>query len=325
MGAAYQGIMETAWAQSRTRVSWNERLAHWERPASLHEEAKIERAASQARAIVATNPWLTSELVTVHPQGSYYNNTNVRLEADMDLRVQFNDIKTIYLDGLDATTIDKQLGYFFTGRTFSDIAAKARTELEKDLVAYYGSKAVDASGNKAITVNGLSNSRADCDLVPAFRLHVILKGIGGAPGTVEGVAILGKDDSWTLNFPEQHHENGKSKRTRTAHRYKKCVRMLKQLNYELADLGLIPKRMPSFFVECLVYAVEDVYFLFPEDDRFDRLKRILNRMHQQLADPAWVQSATEVNEIKYLFREGQAWTHAGAQSFVRAALARLEA
>jgi hypothetical protein len=35
-----------ALAQSRTRPSWNDRLTHWERPASDSEEAMIERAAA---------------------------------------------------------------------------------------------------------------------------------------------------------------------------------------------------------------------------------------------------------------------------------------
>ena len=36
--------------------------------------------------------------------------------------------------------------------------------------------------------------------------------------------------------------------------------MLKRLNYELADHGVIPKRGPSFHLECLVYVVEDLHF-----------------------------------------------------------------
>ncbi|MES2324612.1 MAG: hypothetical protein V4633_20335 [Pseudomonadota bacterium] len=324
MAALGNSLLETAVARGRIRSSWNDRLAHWERPASTHEEAKIERAAAQARAIVAANQWLTTRQVQVLPQGSYFNNTNVRLEADMDLRILFPEIKTVYLDGLDPASTDERLGYFSTGEKLNDIAAKARKELETDLVSYYGRQSVSAGGNKAITVNGLSGTRVDCDLVPAFRLHVVSKRSDGSPGIIEGVAILGKDGSWTLNFPDLHHANGKAKRFRTAHRFKKCVRMLKQLNYELANLGEISKRMPSFFVECLVYGVEDVYFLVETDDRYDRLKRILNRMLPLLYDAAWVQNATEINEVKYLFRDGQAWDHNGALAFVRAAIARLE-
>ena len=38
------------------------------------------------RTALADNAWLKSEGVSISPQGSYFNNTNVRLESDMDLR-----------------------------------------------------------------------------------------------------------------------------------------------------------------------------------------------------------------------------------------------
>ena len=317
-------VIEEALAKSRSRTSWNERLTHWERPASDHEEAKIERAARMVRNIVTNNEWLTGEGVSVCPQGSYFNNTNVRVEADMDVRVQHPSLKVIYHAGVDEAQADEALGYTRTGKSLSEIMATMRAELERDLVAVFGEERVDASGNKAIRVDGLDGSRADCDVVPAFTLHIINTG-GGSPFASEGVAILGRDGSWTMNFPDQHHANGKAKRSRTAHRFKKNVRMLKRLNYELADTGAIAKRLPSFFVECLVYAVEDPYFLVEEDDRFDRLLRILYRARELLQDAAWAQEATEINEIKYLFRDGQAWTLAQARAFVDAAIGRMEA
>jgi hypothetical protein len=35
-----QEALREALAQTRTRSPWNDRLAHWERPASDHDEAK---------------------------------------------------------------------------------------------------------------------------------------------------------------------------------------------------------------------------------------------------------------------------------------------
>jgi hypothetical protein len=71
---------------NRTRSSWNDRLTHWERPASDSEEVQIERAASIVRSALAGNAWLRSEGVVISAHGSYFDNTNVRLESDMDLR-----------------------------------------------------------------------------------------------------------------------------------------------------------------------------------------------------------------------------------------------
>jgi hypothetical protein len=66
--------------------------------------------------------------------------------------------------------------------------------------------------------------------------------------------------------------------------------------------------MPSFLVECLVYGVEDQYFLIETDDRYDRLVRIVTRIYEQLDDPTWVSNALEINEVKFLFRPKQGWT-----------------
>lgn len=317
-------IIEAALARSRSRTSWNDRLAHWERPASFHEEAKIERAARMVRNNISANAWLVGERVSVRPQGSYFNNTNVRLEADMDVRVQHPDLKVIYLDGADEPRADAVLGYALTGGTLGDTMAEMRAQLAGSLRRQFGAHRVDTSGNKAIRVDALDGSRADCDVVPAFTLQVVSE-TNGSYGSIAGVAILGKDGSWTLNFPEQHNFNGIEKRRRTAHRFKKVVRMLKRLNYELVDSGDIPSRMPSFFVECLVYRVEDIYFMNADDDRFSRLLRVLGRAWTLLNDQAWISSASEINDLKYLFHPNQAWTVDQARLFVASAIARLEA
>jgi leucyl aminopeptidase (aminopeptidase T) len=99
--------------------------------------------------------------------------------------------------------------------------------------------------------------------------------------------------------------------------------MLKRLNYELLSRGDIARRIPSFYVECLVYGVEDDFFLIERDDRYDRLLRILKRLAEQLADANWCHMATEVNEIKFLFRNNSAWTPTEAAAFVRASINRL--
>jgi hypothetical protein len=310
-------------AAARTRRSWNDRLTHWERPASEHEEDKIQRAAGMARSIVLGNQWLSHEQVTVEPQGSYFNNTNVRTEADMDLRALHPSIRIEYAAGAIPDQAYRQLGYYDLGRSYADVAAEMRRQLLVDLFACFGSENVKL-GNKAITVAGLSGSRADVDVVPAFQLHWIRRNMGALGGhyETEGVAILGMDGSWTFNFPQQHHDNGKAKRSATRHRFKKVVRQLKRLNYELAELELIPARLPSFLIECLVYTVEDINFLYDED-RYDRLKRILGRIGALVESPLLAALSTEINGIKPLFA-GQPWTTAQVKAFVRAGLARME-
>ena len=319
-------LLELAMAAARSRTTWNGWLESAEKPASDHEETKIERAAKLVTDIVNNNTWMLLQGFVVKPQGSYFNNTNVRLEADMDLRIEISDIKTEYLGGLDEAKVAGLKTFTGTGRTFVDLNRDVRQVLETDLVKLFGRSSVDASGEKAIKVHGLDGSRADCDIVPTFDLNVFMGPPLYAPYMVRGVAILGRSSfGWTYNFPEQHHDNGIAKRTRTSHRFKRIVRMLKRLNYELETRGEIPRRIPSFYVECLVYCVEDEYFLVEQDDRYDRLLRILGRLFTRLSDASWCNEATEVNHIKFLFRSNFSWDAAEALRFVAAAINRLKA
>lgn len=313
-----------ALAKSRTRSSWNDRLTHWERPPSVNEEAQIQRAANAATALVTTNALLTKEGASIRPQGSYFNNTNVRLEADMDLRVQLPDILVKYDDGIDTAQADAEHGYIRTGRTFVDIGNSVRNELAAICRKQFGAQNVDV-GKKAVTVAGLSGSRADVDLVPAFNLHWLFADGNGGTYVTPGAVIVSADGTKTYNFPQQHNANGIEKRNNTAHRFKKIVRMAKRLNCELADDGAISRRLPSFLVECLIYSVENAYFLYPNDDRYDRLLRVLYRANDLLSDSDWHKTATEVNDIKFLFHSSQNWTLSEARAFIIAAIARLEA
>jgi hypothetical protein len=127
-----------------------------------------------------------------------------------------------------------------------------------------------------------------------------------------------------MNFPDQHHENGVQKRARTQLRFKRNVRMLKRLRDELVESRVFgAEEVPSFLVECLVYGVEDQYFLVETDDRYDRLVRIVTRIYEQLGDPTWVSNTLEINEVKFLFRPDQGWTAAAAKRFTAAAWNRL--
>ncbi len=324
---AERNYLLEALAQSRTRQSWNDRLEHWEKPASASEEAMIERAATMVRDIMAKNQWFAAEGIQVLPQGSYYNNTNVRQEADMDLRAVHKDIYIEYAPGVIVETAYAALGYHSTGRTYGQTAAQMRAEIASQLSGRFGADHVDANGNKAIRLKRATGSRADVDVVPCFRLHhVIWNPFTRIYQTIEGAAIFGRDGTLIVNFPDQHHANGIAKRATTKLRFKKNVRMLKRLRDELVEGSVFNKgEVPSFFVECLAYGVEDEYFLVEADDRYDRLQRVVLRIHQHLNDATWLGTATEINGVKTLFGIHHPWTIDTARRFSAEAWTRLKA
>ncbi len=312
-------------AKNRSRSSWNDRLTHWEKPASDSEVARIERAASMVRDALSASAWLTTEGVTVAPQGSYYNNTNVRQTADQDLRAVHPGIRIECDNGIDRAVADRCLGTSDTGRTFADLIQRMRSEIDAALSQKFGARSLDTSGTKATRVLELPGSRAPVDVVACFRYFWVMHGEAGHLTHAEGISILDKKGSWTNNFPDQHHANGIAKRANTQHRFKKVVRSLKRLRDELVEAKIIiPKQAPSFLIECLVYAVEDAYFLLTEpDERYDRVLQVVERMDALLANREWIQKAMEINGIKYLFWPTQPWTAESARQFVQAAHARL--
>lgn len=326
MSAFGNALAQILAEQNRSRSSWNARLTHWERPASNTEEAQIGRAAGMVRSVLSGNAWLRAERVAVEPQGSYFNNTNVRLESDMDLRAVHPLIRIVYAENVVVEAAEAAHGISQSGRYFSVVAADMRREIAACLGQRFGTAKVDATGNKAIRLKKLPGSRADVDVVPAFKyIWMWWDNAALQYRQAHGVTILGQDGSWTDNFPEQHNENGIAKRARTAHRFKRCVRMFKRLRDELVrERKLSAGRAPSFLIECLTFAVEDQYFLVQTDDRYDRANRILRRMWELLDNSMWTGTATEINGIKYLFHATQPWTVDDAKAFVALALAQLQ-
>jgi hypothetical protein len=314
-------------AQSRTRQSWNDRLEHWEKPASDSEEAIIERAATMTRQIMSVNPSFVAEKIQIKPQGSYYNNTNVRKESDIDLLAVHPDIYIQYEPGVLQPNAYRALGYFDTGKTFINSAAQVRRQIIAQLGTRFGVHNIDASGRKAIRVNGIPGSRATVDITPCFVLHRVgWNALTSRYWTVNGIAILSTDGSWTFSFPDQHHDNAIAKRGRTRLRFKKIVRMAKRLRDELVQQGAIRlKEVPSFLIECLVYRAEDNAFLVEADDRYDRLRRVITRINTQLHDPARCSSITDITGLANLFGNDRPWTSISALQFFNAAWHRLNA
>jgi hypothetical protein len=167
-------LIQEALAKVRTRQSWNDRLAHWERPASDSEEQQIERAANMVRLAVANNKRLNDEGVVISPQGSYYNNTNVRLESDMDLRATHPCIKLEYASNVDVRCANTVLGIYESERTYCDIAKEMRNALILELSNKFGISNIDISGKKAIRIKKQLGTRADVDIAPAFNYRWVM-------------------------------------------------------------------------------------------------------------------------------------------------------
>lgn len=245
----------------RRRADWNARFEHWEKPASVSEQGTIERAQSNVISAIVNNRWLSEQQVVICAQGSYHNNTNVRTDADIDLRAVHPALKIEYDRNVHQDAARSVLSYCDYGMTFDRIFSSMRSELTGQFSKKFGRPHV-GFGKKAIRIKGITGSRAEVDVVPTIRFHYVTWVPHLSRYNIsEGVAILSTENRWTLNFPEQHAVNGVTKRARTAHRFKKVVRIFKRLRTDMADRGLVTARVPSFL--CRVSGLCGRGSLFP--------------------------------------------------------------
>ncbi|MBY3032436.1 hypothetical protein HF265_25700 [Rhizobium leguminosarum] len=320
LGSFFDSLNESV----RRRSSWNDRFTHWEKAESTTETIAIERGRSVVQGILENNRSLASEGVRFVPQGSFTNRTNVRNEADIDLRVQHPLLRIEHASDVDPGSARSAYGYYDAGRTYAQIAGDMRSTIATELKASLGKTNVDDSGKKAIRVKGVTGSRGEVDVVPCFTLHhIYIPQDTFQYERIQGVAILGSDGTWTLNYPDQHIANGRLKRTTTNHQFKRIVRIVKRMQSDMIDHGIVNERVPSFLVECLLYLVEDHHFVMNED-RYDRVKRILKRSLEIISQPGPILSYyPEINGIKPLFGAQQAWTVEKARWFLANAIRHL--
>jgi len=307
-------------ASLRSRGEWNERFTHWERSESDTETQRMERARGMVRDALLSNEWLKGKKVVLADQGSFTNRTNTRLDSDIDLRVQHPDLRLDYRYGVDPTWAYSAGGYSGTGRLFTALLQEMRSEITASLRQRFGWFAVDDTGKKAIRVNGLEGSRAEVDVVPCFTLHSITGTTILGNNIDTGIAILGTDGNWTHNYPDQHLANGRKKRVDTSFQFKRVVRIVKRLQADMIANYIINTKVASFLIECIIYNVEDKYFGVDGDDRYGRVKRVMERARDLISGGLATYALTEVNEINPLFMGPHGWTLKDAQDFVSTTL-----
>lgn len=248
--------------------------------------------------------------VRVSAKGSYANNTNVRLDSDVDVAVEWRDQFKVDYFGDAVGKTSAQLGY--TSATDVLSADELRGRVQAALVSAFGSGAVDASGKTAIRVKGGANT-LDADVVPCFALHRYY-----APHQFhEGQRLFPRGGGYKDNWPEQNKTNGNKKNTATGHRYKGLIRAVKRLENEMLDQKVLPAEVPGYLIECLVWNVPNADFghLKVLSDARHILAHLFNNTRSDNECSEW----GEVNELKYLFRPSQKWSRQQAHGFVSAA------
>ncbi|MEW1997069.1 nucleotidyltransferase [Streptomyces coelicoflavus] len=290
------------------RLSVTQRIAlinKWRNPPGPSERLRLERAERMVKeAVNAHGPFQELD-ITVAAKGSYPNKTNVRGDSDVDIMVKLND--PFHTDGLAEWWFGQPAGYRGPWTK-----AKLREEVHAALTDYFGW--VDADHNLAFYVPEVAGSRPSIDVVPCFKW---VKYDSAAPGgEYVGSVVYGRNGKKVINWPELQLANGRTKNTNTNLRYKFVVRVLKNVENDLAAEGVITT-LPSYFSECLIYNVPDDVLLAGHFD--DAVRASLQEVYRQITSFFGPQRMWEPNGMKKVFGEGQKWSEKDARGLVEGA------
>jgi hypothetical protein len=293
-------------------MDWEQWLRTSCTPPSASEEDRRQRTEQQIRDALRQYEPLKGRPYKVYTKGSYANNTNVRLNYDVDIAVEYR-------------------GYFYSGLCF-DLAGQpdsavglvdttdpyTRDDFKQDikgaLTAAFGASAVSA-GRIAYRVRE-NKTTLPADVVPSWEYRRYDRVVNGTPVFHEGSCVFPTGGRRTVNYPARQLRNGNDKNSRTGKRYKRMVRALKRLQTRLVDQNVLGETLPSYLIECLVYNVADTGFnhtTYLADMRYV-LATIFN---ETKADGEW-ENWEEVHKLHYLFR-GNSWTYQQVHSLASAA------
>ena len=284
---------------------WEETLRAWVKPPSDNEDAKRNKTEEEIKTALRASPLLKPVGYKVYAKGSYANNTNVRLDYDVDIAVECTDFYYHDQTGAAADVKKAAVERKFTPYKGGYTPTQFKADVEQALVDYYGRSAVKR-GNMAIRVRE-KKTTLPADVVPCFEYHLVYDTDSwGNIKYYQGTRLYPDKGPYIHNWPQQQYAKGVAKNDATGRRYKRMVRALKRLENELVKQGKLQAKLPSFFMECLVYNVPN--------DRFNHktyvkdMREVLAHIFNQTLSYEKCTDWLEVSERKYLFRTSQPWT-----------------
>lgn len=279
---------------SKSKTKWSTRFETWAKPLSDSEDQKCTNGENMVRTALDGHKELSGLSLNVFAQGSTKANTNVRTLSDVDISVRCS---TFYYDVLPAGVSPQTLGFQTSTLSFAAYKLKVKAALTDKFTAAYVKP-----GDKAFKI--LPNSyRISTDVVPTFEYRKYYY-VGSQLYVRTGSCFYTDSGKFIINWPDETHKNGVAKNERTGRRYKKVVRVLKGLRYEMDLLGYeSAKKISSFQLACLAYNLLDV--CYGGESLYDDVKKAAGQIWYHAYTPAESANWTEIDEIKPMFPSDQ--------------------
>ena len=279
-----------------------ETLNNWRKPPSNSEEEKLTNVEKMVRNCINEDATLKRMKIRIFGQGSYVNDTNVRLNSDIDLNVQYAD--AFYYD-------------LPTGKTPSDFgiiphsysAAAFKNNVQSALVNKFESDV--KRKNKCLVIEG-NTYRVGADVVPTWQYRRY--SLDGR--YVEGVRFFADSGESVTNFPSQHIDNGKLKNSQTQRRFKRLVRIFKRIRAKMIeDEESVNQNVTSFLLECVVWNVPN--WIFNDYETWsDKLKESIVFLYNATKEEKDCKDWGEVSGLLCLFHSGRKWSRADVNDYL---------
>lgn len=283
-----------------------EQLKRFTRPPSTTEENKLQNSEKMVRNAISSDEKLKKKETETFGQGSYANNTNVRLDSDIDINVRFNG--GFYFDlPKDIDQDDVGIGHLSPSEYSFD---EFKDDVENALINKFGKKFVERN-DKCITVLPNTN-RVITDVVPTWSFRQYYKNkkynLGTRFYTDSGKKIT--------NFPKQHIRNGITKNNDTSRIFKRLVRLHRQLRYKMiADGEDVSDNVTSFLLECLVWNIPEK-IMTSSNTWNERLRNSIAHIYNNTRKKEDCKDWGEVSEIFYLFHSGRKWDYQDVNEYM---------
>ena len=176
-------------------------------------------------------------------QGSYGNDTNIYAESDVDIVICLTDV-------LETNIVNEPVTekfYRFKEHVFTWLQQKYGNEVKL--------------GKKAIFIQG-KNSRRDADVVVCIQYCHYDSTQKYIWRPCPGICFFKADGTKIVNFPQQHKNNLTEKNRETHGRFKKNVRVLKNMREAMVDHNFLEDGgvAPSYFLEGMLWNVPKQHF-----------------------------------------------------------------
>lgn len=283
-----------------------DQLTGWTKPPSDSEQTKLENSERMVRDAINSDEKLKQKSTEIFGQGSYANDTNVRLNSDIDINVRYTGGYYFSLPP-GVTEEDVKIAHIgSSGYSFAEF----KNDVETALVNKFGRKEV-VRNDKCITVKANTN-RIETDVVPTWNFRRYSK-----DGTnVLGAKFWSDKGKATVNYPKQHIENGKNKNSNTYRRFKRLTRLHRKLRYKMIDDGEnVSDNITSFLLECLIWNVPN-RIMNDYDTWTDRLRESIIYIHDKTKEHSTCKEWGEVSELLYLFHSDRKWSYQDVNTYM---------